>query len=141
MTCVILNPDVQVSDIYTKISDKDFRVEWFSGTGNGGQHRNRHRNSCRLIHEPTGLMESRQGRKRDGNLQEAKAALLLLLKKAANGEVAGIQAADRKSQAGSGMRSDKSVTIRFQDDKAINHLTGRTMTATRYMKGYMSEIW
>jgi len=45
--------------------DSDFRIEWFSGTGNGGQHRNRHKNSCRLIHKSTGLMESRQGRIRE----------------------------------------------------------------------------
>lgn len=34
---------------------KDFRIEWFSGSGAGGQHRNKHQNCCRIIHIPTGL--------------------------------------------------------------------------------------
>lgn len=38
-----------------KISEEQFRYEWFSGTGKGGQHRNKHQNCCRCIHEPTGI--------------------------------------------------------------------------------------
>ena len=63
------------------ISDNDFNVEWFSGTGKGGQHRNKHQNSCRLIHIPTNIVETRQGRKRESNLKEAKHSLLLKLEK------------------------------------------------------------
>lgn len=38
-----------------KIAEDEFRYEWFSGTGKGGQHRNKHQNCCRCIHEPTGI--------------------------------------------------------------------------------------
>ena len=38
-----------------KITEDQFRFEWFSGTGKGGQHRNKHQNCCRCIHEPTGI--------------------------------------------------------------------------------------
>lgn len=34
---------------------KDFKVDWFSGTGAGGQYRNKHQNSCRITHLPTGI--------------------------------------------------------------------------------------
>lgn len=34
---------------------KDFKLDWFSGTGAGGQHRNKHKNCVRITHIPTGL--------------------------------------------------------------------------------------
>lgn len=34
---------------------KDFKVEWYSGTGAGGQHRNKHMNYCRITHIPSGI--------------------------------------------------------------------------------------
>ena len=37
---------------YTK---KDFKLEWYSGSGAGGQHRNKHQNCCRIIHIESGL--------------------------------------------------------------------------------------
>ena len=36
-------------------SKKDFKIEWYSGSGAGGQHRNAHQNCCRIIHLETGL--------------------------------------------------------------------------------------
>ena len=37
------------------LTKKDFRVEWFSGQGGGGQHRNKHRNCCRITHIESGI--------------------------------------------------------------------------------------
>ena len=37
------------------LSKKDFKLEWYSGTGAGGQHRNKHQNCCRITHVETGL--------------------------------------------------------------------------------------
>src|SRR5687768_9355475 len=68
ITVAILDHDATTNDIYSKRADDDFKIEWFSGTGKGGQHRNRHMNSCRLIHLPTGLKQERQGRHRESNL-------------------------------------------------------------------------
>ena len=37
------------------LTKKDFRIDWFSGTGGGGQHRNKHANCARITHIETGL--------------------------------------------------------------------------------------
>ena len=34
----------------------DFQVDWFSGSGAGGQHRNKHHNCCRITHPPSGVV-------------------------------------------------------------------------------------
>lgn len=51
---------------------KDFRIDWYSGTGAGGQHRNKHQNCCRITHIPTGMVETGQtNRDRPSNQKEA----------------------------------------------------------------------
>jgi len=37
------------------LTKKDFKLEWYSGSGAGGQHRNKHQNCCRITHIDTGL--------------------------------------------------------------------------------------
>lgn len=54
------------------LTKKDFTVEWFSGQGAGGQHRNKHQNCCRIIHNETGLTAVCQKyRNRVSNQREA----------------------------------------------------------------------
>lgn len=54
------------------LTKRDFRVDWFSGTGGGGQYRNKHQNCCRIVHIATGLMATGQShRERPANQKEA----------------------------------------------------------------------
>lgn len=122
-------------------SDDEFAVEWFSGTGKGGQHRNKKQNSCRVKHLPTGLIESRQGRKRESNLREAKQALLKQLKQAQQKAAASSVAKVRKNQVGSGMRGDKIRTYRLQDDNVTDHQSGKRVKGSKVMKGYFDLLW
>lgn len=130
-------------DNYTlhEYSDSDFRVEWFSGTGKGGQHRNKHQNSCRLIHEPTGIVETRQGRKRESNLKEAKSALIKKLMKMETSLYDKTQNESVKTQIGSGMRGDKIRTYRFQDDRITDHIVCKSFKLKTIMRGNMDKIW
>ena len=50
---------------------KDFKVEWYSGTGAGGQHRNKHQNCCRITHIETGISAVGTGKERITNQRSA----------------------------------------------------------------------
>lgn len=95
----------------------------------------------RIIHTPTGTVETRQGRHRDANYRDARTALEKRLTQHAKIKSKKNTDTKRREQVGSGMRADKTVTIQFQNNKAINHMTNKTITATAYMKGYMDNTW
>jgi protein subunit release factor A len=47
----------------------------------------------------------------------------------------------RRQQIGSGMRGDKRRTYRFQDDVVVDHVTERSMQASKAMKGGLRVLW
>ena len=54
------------------LTKKDFKIDWYSGSGAGGQHRNRHMNCCRITHIESGLSAIGTGsRERIANQREA----------------------------------------------------------------------
>lgn len=54
------------------VTKKDFDIEYYSGTGAGGQHRNKHQNCVRMKHPPSGVTTTGQSNKsREANLREA----------------------------------------------------------------------
>ena len=54
------------------LTKKDFEIQWYSGTGAGGQHRNKHQNCCRIIHTETGLRaQSSSYKDRPSNQRDA----------------------------------------------------------------------
>ncbi len=51
---------------------KDFKIDWYSGTGAGGQHRNKHQNCCRITHIESGLTSvGADNRERAANRRDA----------------------------------------------------------------------
>lgn len=123
------------------IDPEHFRIEWFSGTGAGGQFRNKHQNSCRVIHIPTGISETRQSRSRDSNLFDAMEALKRTLKQKQDEQIHDIQSLEKKNKLGSGQRGDKLLTIQFQNDRVTHHLTGKYCRVKDFMNGKMNLIW
>jgi protein subunit release factor B len=59
-------------EVILRLTKKDFRIDWFSGTGGGGQNRNKVMNCCRMHHDPSNTMAVGQDH-RDGpkNLKAA----------------------------------------------------------------------
>ena len=137
----VVNPEIQTDPNLSLLDDDHFRVEWFSGTGAGGQHRNKKQNSCRLIHIPTGIVESRQGRKRASNLRDAKDALLKRLINAESSQASSVATSIKKAQIGSGMRGDKIRTYRFQEDRVVDHQSGKKANCSKVLKGWFEKLW
>lgn len=125
----------------TEFRDHDFRVEWYSGTGAGGQHRNKHQNSCRITYVPTGQVSTAQCRSRQNSLEQAKTALLEQLKHADRTKHKQTVDTDRKQQVGSGMRGDKIRTYRFQDDVVKDHNSDRTASVRQVLRGNFDLMW
>ena len=62
------------------LTKKDFRLEWYSGSGAGGQHRNKHQNCCRIIHIDSGLSAiGTSSRSRVTNQREAFNKLAMMV--------------------------------------------------------------
>jgi peptide chain release factor 1 len=123
------------------LRDKDLQIDWYSGSGAGGQHRNKHQNSARLRHLPTGIVVTAQCRKREESLRQARAALLERLSALNQAETHGRENRDRAEQVGTGMRADKRRTYRFRDDRVQDHLTGRSAACSAVMRGRLDLLW
>lgn len=137
VTVAIINPELQVKEY----KDSDFRIEWYSGTGAGGQHRNKHQNSCRITHTPTGQTATAQCRSRQNSLEQAKAALIEQLKSEDHRQKKFSLDSERKQQVGSGMRGDKIRTYRFQDDVVKDHISGNSGSVKQILRGYFNIMW
>lgn len=124
-----------------RLPEEDLQIEWYSGSGAGGQHRNKHQNSVRLRHLPTGLVVTAQCRKREESLRQARGALLERLSALAETETRGRENRVRSDQVGTGMRADKRRTYRFRDDRVQDHLTGRSASCSAVMRGRFDLLW
>lgn len=141
VTVAIIDTSVRHDDKYTQRGESDFKIEWFSGTGCGGQHRNKHQNSARITHLPTGIVETSQTRSRESSLMNAMSALNVTLDRYMYGESHSITASERKSQVGSGMRGDKIRTYRFQDNVTTDHRNNMRGQTTKILNGYFDMLW
>ena len=123
------------------MADADLKIEWYSGTGAGGQHRNKHQNSCRITHIPTGILATAQCRSRENSLAEARKTIEERLDNLVKTSYNNTIASDRKQQVGSGMRGDKIRTYRFQDDVVKDHNSDKTASVKKVMAGNFELLW
>ena len=103
-----------------KVSEDQFRFEWFSGTGKGGQHRNKHQNCCRCIHEPTGI--SANGTKSRSREDNRLAAYNTCLSRVA----AHFHEDTKRYLAG----NERIRTYHEPDNRVVDHASGYTDTYT-----------
>ena len=133
--------DTNESQRAVTIPSIDLKVEWYSGTGAGGQHRNKHQNSCRITHIPTGLVSTAQTRSRQNSLNLALAEIQKQVDTIAERQYNSTIASTRKNQVGTGMRGDKIRTYRFQDDRVQDHVTGKIASTKKVLSGNFDLLW
>lgn len=132
VTCAVLEENDKNLET---IKSQDVEVQWYSGTGSGGQHRNKHQNSCRLIHKKTGMVATAQCRSRQQSYELAMQDLMQRLTHQEKKKGHEKENRERHTQVGSGMRGDKIRTYRFQDDSVKDHRTEKALRLKKVMAG------
>ena len=101
-----------------KITEDQFRFEWFSSTGGGGQHRNKHQNCCRCIHEPTGIQANgTSSRSREDNRKNALSVCKARVKQHFHQDIERYRASDERVR-----------TYHAVDNRVYDHASGLTDT-------------
>ncbi len=112
----------EADEVDVKIEPKDIKVEAFGSSGPGGQNVNRNYTAIRISHKPSGLVVSCQDEKSQHRNKEKALRVLRsrLLEMARTKQQARI-AQDRRSQVGTGERSEKIRTYNFPQSRVTDH--------------------
>ncbi len=140
-TCsVAVMPEAEEVDI--RIDEKDIRIDVMRASGNGGQCVNTTDSAVRLTHYPTGIVIYSQTEK--SQLQNKEKAFALLRAKLYDMELQKQQdaeAAERRSQIGTGDRSEKIRTYNFPQGRVTDHRINLTLyKLDKIMNGDIQEI-
>jgi peptide chain release factor 1 len=118
----------EVDDVEIEINANDIRIDVFRSSGNGGQSVNTTDSAVRLTHMPSGLVISCQDEKSQlKNKEKAMKMLKARLFEAAEAERSAGIAEDRKSQVGTGDRSERIRTYNYPQGRVTDHRIGVTI--------------
>ncbi|MBE0412861.1 peptide chain release factor 1 [Yoonia sp.] len=131
----------EAEDVDVQVNPGDLRIDTMRASGAGGQHVNTTDSAVRILHIPTGIIvvsaEKSQHRNREIAMQVLKTRLFDLERQ----RVDDARSADRKSQVGSGDRSERIRTYNFPQGRLTDHRINLTLYALgQVMQGDLDEI-
>jgi peptide chain release factor 1 len=137
---VAVLPEAEEVDI--QINEKDLRVDTFCSSGPGGQSVNTTYSAVRITHLPTGVVVSQQDEK--SQIKNRAKAMKVLRSRLYEMELRKQQEAiakDRRSQVGTGERSEKIRTYHFKENRVTDHRVNFTLyRLTEVLNGDLTEV-
>jgi len=137
---VAVLPEAEEVDV--DIKQNDLRIDTYCASGAGGQHVNRTESAVRITHLPTGVVvqcqdEKSQLKNKDKAMRVLRARVLEIAVEEKRSEVA----ADRKSQVGTGDRSERIRTYNFPQGRVTDHRIGLTLHKLDFvLNGELDEL-
>ena len=114
-------------DIEVNFSMNDVRVDTMRASGAGGQHVNKTDSAVRMTHEPSGIVVVCDAKSQHQNRANAEKILKMKLYDMERARVDAERAGDRKSQVGSGDRSERIRTYNYSQGRVSDHRIGLTL--------------
>ena len=131
----------EVEDVEIEIKDSDLRIDTYRASGAGGQHVNKTDSAVRITHIPTNTVVTSSEKSQHQNRAKAMKVLKARLYDQQRQALDTARSEDRKSQVGSGDRSERIRTYNYPQGRVTDHRINLTLyNLPKFVEGDMDEV-